>query len=128
MNNGTPLGTVGVVTAFNFPVAVWAWNAFIAAIAGDTVLWKPSPKAPLCAIAVQHICNQVMEEQGFPGVFSLCVTRDRHLIDKMVQDERLPLISFTGSVPVGRQVAEVVARSFGAQSSRTERQQRGRRG
>jgi L-aminoadipate-semialdehyde dehydrogenase len=108
-----PLGTVGVVTAFNFPVAVWAWNAFIAAIAGDTVLWKPSPKAPLCAIAMQHICNQVMEEQGFPGVFSLCVTRDKHLIDKMVQDERLPLISFTGSVPAGRQVAEVVARRLG---------------
>ena len=94
-----PLGPVGVVSAFNFPVAVWAWNAFIAAIAGDTVLWKPSPKAPLCAIAVQRICNQVMEEQGFPGVFSLCVTRDRHLIDEMMQDERLPLISFTGSVP-----------------------------
>ena len=64
-----PLGPVGVITAFNFPVAVWAWNAFLAAIAGDPVIWKPSPKAPLCAIATQQICNQVMEQQGYSGIF-----------------------------------------------------------
>ena len=108
-----PLGIVGVITAFNFPVAVWAWNAFLAAVAGDTVLWKPSPKAPLCAVAVQHICNQVMEAQGCPGVFCLFITDRTPLVESMVQDERLPLISFTGSVRVGRQVAQAVAHRLG---------------
>lgn len=108
-----PLGVVGVITAFNFPVAVWAWNAFLAAIAGDTVVWKPSPKAPLCALAVQHICRQVMEEQGLPGIFSVFVTDQVELAKTMVADERVPLISFTGSVPVGRQVAKVVGRRLG---------------
>jgi len=69
-----PLGLVGVITAFNFPVAVWAWNAFIAAITGDTVLWKPSPKTPLCAIAVQRICNRVLESAGLTGIFNLFIT------------------------------------------------------
>jgi aldehyde dehydrogenase (NAD+) len=108
-----PLGPIGVITAFNFPVAVWAWNAFIAAIAGDTVVWKPSPKAPLCAVAVQHICNQVMEQQGYRGIFSFLVTEEKTLAETMVQDRRLPLISFTGSVPVGRQVASVVGQRLG---------------
>jgi len=70
-----PLGVIGVTTAFNFPVAVWAWNAFIAAVAGNTVVWKPSPKTPLCAIAVQHICNQVMEEMGYGSIFCLIVEK-----------------------------------------------------
>ena len=91
-----PLGPVGVITAFNFPVAVWAWNAFLAAIAGDTVIWKPSPKAPLCAVAVQQICNQVMDQQGYSGIFSLFITDQAALAEAMVQDSRLPLISFTG--------------------------------
>ena len=108
-----PLGPVGVVTAFNFPVAVWAWNAFLAAIAGDTVIWKPSPKAPLCAVAVQQICNRVMEQQGLSGIFSLMITDRTDLAETMVQDARLPLISFTGSVPVGRHVAATVARRLG---------------
>ena len=108
-----PLGPVGVITAFNFPVAVWAWNAFLAAIAGDTVIWKPSPKAPLCAIAVQQICNRVMEQLGYTGIFSLFITDQAALADTMVQDQRLPLISFTGSVPVGRRVASVVAQRLG---------------
>ncbi len=108
-----PLGPVGVITAFNFPVAVWAWNAFLAAIAGDPVIWKPSPKAPLCALAVQHICNRVMAEQGWPGVFSLFITDRVELSETMVQDRRLPLISFTGSVPVGRKVAATVAQRLG---------------
>ena len=108
-----PLGPVGVITAFNFPVAVWAWNAFLAAIAGDTVIWKPSPKAPLCAIAVQQICNQVMEQQGYPGIFSLFITDQPALAEAMVQDTRLPLISFTGSVPVGRHVASLVGQRLG---------------
>jgi len=108
-----PLGPVGVITAFNFPVAVWAWNAFVAAIAGDTVIWKPSPKAPLCAIAVQQICSRVMQQQGFPGIFSLFIADHAALAEQMVQDERLPLISFTGSVPVGRQVAATVGQRLG---------------
>jgi len=108
-----PLGVVGVITAFNFPVAVWAWNAFIAAVAGNTVLWKPSPKAPLCALAVQHLCNRVLEEAGYRGVFGLFTTDRVELAENMVRDERLPLISFTGSVPVGRRVAEVVGHRLG---------------
>ncbi|GKS63172.1 aldehyde dehydrogenase [Nitrospira sp.] len=108
-----PLGPVGVITAFNFPVAVWAWNAFIAAIAGDTVIWKSSPKAPLCAVAVQQICNRVMQQQGYTGIFSLCITDQPVLADQMVQDDRLPLISFTGSVPVGRRVAALVGQRLG---------------
>ncbi len=108
-----PLGPIGVITAFNFPVAVWAWNAMVAAIAGDTVIWKPSPKAPLCALAVQHICNRVMESQGFEGIFSLFITNQAELAENLVKDTRLPLISFTGSVPVGRHVAEVVAGRLG---------------
>ena len=108
-----PLGIVGVVTAFNFPVAVWAWNACIAAIAGNTVVWKPSPKAPLTALAIQHICNQVMEEHGYSGIFSLFITDQNQLAEKMVTDTRLPLISFTGSVPVGRHVAALVGNRLG---------------
>ena len=108
-----PLGPVGVITAFNFPVAVWAWNAFVAAIAGDTVIWKPSPKAPLCAVAVQQICNRVMQQQGYAGIFSLFIADQPALAEQMVQDERLPLISFTGSVPVGRRVASLVGQRLG---------------
>lgn len=108
-----PLGPVGVITAFNFPVAVWAWNAFLAAIAGDTVIWKPSSKAPLCALAVQQICNRVMEQQGCPGVFSLLVTDQLPLTESLVQDVRVPLISFTGSTPVGRRVAALVGQRLG---------------
>lgn len=108
-----PLGVVGVITAFNFPTAVWAWNAFIAVICGDCVVWKPSPKVPLCAIAVQKICNKVMKKLGFDGVFSLMITNDNNLAEKMVDDERLPLISFTGSTAVGRKVASVVSERLG---------------
>ncbi|HEX5646674.1 MAG TPA: aldehyde dehydrogenase family protein [Nitrospira sp.] len=108
-----PLGPVGVITAFNFPVAVWAWNAFVAAIAGDTVIWKPSPKAPLCAIAVQQICNRVMQQQGYQGIFSLFISDQTDLAEHMVRDRRLPLISFTGSVPVGRRVASTVGERLG---------------
>jgi aldehyde dehydrogenase (NAD+) len=108
-----PLGPIGVITAFNFPIAVWAWNAFLAAIAGDTVIWKPSPKAPLCAVAVQKICNQVMQQQGYAGIFSLFITDQADLAEQMVQDRRLPLISFTGSVSVGRLVASSVGQRLG---------------
>lgn len=108
-----PLGVVGVITAFNFPVAVWAWNALIAAICGNTVIWKPSPKAPLTAVAVQHLCNQVMERAGYSGVFNLLVTDENPLAESLVQDPRIPLISFTGSTAVGRRVAGLVASRLG---------------
>ena len=108
-----PLGVVGVITAFNFPVAVWAWNAFLAAMTGNTVIWKPSPKTPLCAIAVQHICNQVMRDYDFPGIFSLFITDDHHLMNTFVEDPRISLISFTGSTNVGRSVAEKISQRLG---------------
>lgn len=108
-----PLGIVSVITAFNFPVAVWAWNAFVAAIAGNTVIWKPSPKTPLCAVAVQHMCNAVMEKQGLPAVFSLLMTDNIDLTKQFVNDTRVPLVSFTGSTLVGREVNQMVAKRFG---------------
>ncbi len=108
-----PLGPVGVITAFNFPVAVWAWNAFIAAIAGDTVIWKPSSTVPLTAIAVQHICNDLLEKEGYTGIFSLVVGRGSTVGERMINDKRVPLISFTGSTAMGRHVSETVARRFG---------------
>ncbi len=107
-----PLGPVGVISAFNFPVAVWSWNAAIAAVCGDTVVWKPSPKTPLCALAVQHICNQVMAEHNVSGVFSL-VIGDIDVGEAMSSDERLPLISATGSTRMGKQVAQKVAARLG---------------
>jgi aldehyde dehydrogenase (NAD+) len=108
-----PYGVVGVVTAFNFPVAVWSWNACIAAICGNATVWKPSPKVPLTAIAVQRICNKVLEENGYPGIFSLFVDADNQLAERFVKDERVDLLSFTGSSQVGRQVGEKVAARMG---------------
>ncbi len=109
-----PLGVVGVITAFNFPVAVWAWNAFIAAVAGDVVVWKPSPKAPLTAVAVQHLCNRVMEAAGYPGVFSLLTAQAPSPVsERFIGDTRIPLVSFTGSTAVGREVAKAVAARLG---------------
>lgn len=108
-----PLGVVGVISAFNFPVAVWAWNAFIAAICGNTVVWKPSSKTPLCAIAVQHMCNKVMAEMALPGLFSLVLPKDRGVSKAFVADRRIPLVSFTGSSGVGHEVAVTVAGRMG---------------
>lgn len=108
-----PLGPVGVITAFNFPVAVWAWNAFIAAICGNTVIWKPSSKTPLCAIAVQKICNQVMQAYGVEGIFALTIASSHIVAEKLLSDKRLPLISFTGSTRVGQKVYNTVASRLG---------------
>ena len=108
-----PLGPIGVITAFNFPVAVWAWNAFIAAIAGDVVIWKPSSSTPLTAVAVQHICNAVLKRNGYPGIFNLIIGKGSTIGELMLKDKRLPLISFTGSTTMGRRVAKVVAQRFG---------------
>jgi L-aminoadipate-semialdehyde dehydrogenase len=107
-----PLGVVGVISAFNFPVAVWSWNAFLAAICGNVTVWKPSPRTPLCAIAVQHIVNHVLKEHGYPAIFSLFVG-DNVLAERFVNDERVALISFTGSSAIGRQVGEKVAARMG---------------
>ncbi len=104
-----PLGVVGVVTAFNFPVAVWSWNAFIAAVSGNTVVWKPSPKTPLCAIAVQAICNRVTAEMGHPGIFSLLVDAGPSMAERLAKDRRVSLLSFTGRTAVGRRLALWVA-------------------
>lgn len=108
-----PLGVVGVVTAFNFPVAVWSWNAAIAVVCGDPVIWKPSSHVPLCAIAVQHITNRVMSDHGLSGVFNLVIGSGRQVGDLMLADQRLPLISFTGSTKIGKHVSQTVASRFG---------------
>ncbi len=109
-----PLGVVGIISAFNFPVAVWAWNAMIAAVAGDTNLWKPSSKVPLTAIAVQKIITEVLDENDLPeGLFNLVIGKGSTVGEKMLNDKRVPLISITGSVPVGRHGAEVIAKRFG---------------
>ena len=109
-----PLGIVGIITSFNFPVAVWAWNAMISAVCGNVNLWKPSHKVPLSAIACQHIIHDVLKENNIPeGVFSLIIGSHDVAGDRLLNDERIPMISFTGSTWVGRHVAETVSRRFG---------------
>ena len=107
-----PLGPVAVITAFNFPVAVWAWNAMIAAVCGDTVVWKPSPKAPLTAVAAQKIAAEVLNRHGHGDVLRL-VAGGADIGMAMADDARFPLVSFTGSVAVGRVVAQACARRLG---------------
>jgi len=108
-----PLGVVGVITAFNFPVAVWSWNAAIAVVCGDPVLWKPSSEVPLAAIALQHIANRVMGDHGLSGIFTLAIGTGRDVGEALLNDSRVPLVSFTGSTRVGRRVAETVSKRFG---------------
>ena len=108
-----PLGVVGIISAFNFPVAVWSWNAFLAAICGDVCVWKPSPKTPLTAIAVQRLANRVLEANGFPGIFQLFISAGNELAETFVADRRVDLVSFTGSTAVGRVVAQRVAARLG---------------
>ena len=108
-----PYGIVGVISAFNFPVAVWAWNAFIAAICGNVTIWKPSAKTPLCAIAVHQICAEVLQKNKCPNIFALVIPESHDIADAFVDDRRIPLISFTGSTSVGKQVAKRVAARLG---------------
>ncbi len=108
-----PLGLVGIITAFNFPVAVWSWNACIAAICGNISVWKPSSKTPLCGIAVQKICNAALADAGFPEIFYTFNDGIHQLAQRLVDDKRIDLLSFTGSTAVGRQVGEGVARRLG---------------
>jgi aldehyde dehydrogenase (NAD+) len=108
-----PLGLVGIITAFNFPVAVWSWNACIAAICGNISIWKPSSSTPLCGLAVQKICNAALADAGFPEIFYLFNDGHNHLAQRLVEDKRIALVSFTGSTHVGRGVGEYVAQRLG---------------
>jgi len=108
-----PLGPVGVISAFNFPVAVWSWNALIAMVCGDTVIWKPSLKTPLTAVAVQEICDRVLDRHGFSGVLKFVIGTDDVIGERMIRDRRVPLISATGSTRMGRHVGQVVAERLG---------------
>ncbi len=109
-----PLGVVGVISSFNFPVAVWAWNAMIAMVCGDVVIWKPSSKTPLCAVAVHNIIRNVLKDNDVPaGVLSLVIAGSSTLGDNFLADKRVPLISVTGSVRVGRHVAKIVGERLG---------------
>ena len=108
-----PMGITGVISAFNFPVAVWSWNAFIAAICGNTTIWKPSSSTTLCAIAVQNICNEVLALKNVPNIFSLTIGSGSTIGETMINDKNVPLISFTGSTKMGRHVSKVVGERFG---------------
>ena len=108
-----PLGIVGIISAFNFPVAVWAWNAFLAGVCGDICIWKPSPKTPFSAIASMKVCNDALNKAGFPDIFFLFNDGGTDIAQGFVDDKRVALISFTGSTHVGRMVGERVARRMG---------------
>jgi aldehyde dehydrogenase (NAD+) len=108
-----PLGVVGVTTAFNFPVAVWAWNALLSAICGNATVWKPSPKGALCCAAVQNIVNEALADTDYPPIFTSFMEPGHELSGRFIDDERVALMSFTGSSRVGRLVGERVARRFG---------------
>ena len=108
-----PLGVVGVISAFNFPVAVWAWNALIAMVCGDTVVWKPSLKTPMCAVAVQKICDRVLERNDWSGALNTVIGTDDVVGERLIRDRRIRLISATGSTRMGRHVAQVVAERLG---------------
>jgi aldehyde dehydrogenase (NAD+) len=108
-----PLGPVGVITAFNFPTAVWSWNAFIAAVCGDVLIWKPSSKTPLTALAVMNIIETVLDKHQLKGVFNLVIGSGKEVGETLINDRRLPLISATGSCRMGRRVGQAVAARLG---------------
>lgn len=109
-----PLGIVATVSAFNFPVAVWSWNAMLAAVCGNVNLWKPSSKVPLSAIACQNIIQDVLKENNLPeGIFSLIIGKGSTIGEKILNDKRIPLVSVTGSTRVGKHAGEVIAARFG---------------
>ncbi|RKY94050.1 MAG: aldehyde dehydrogenase family protein [Ignavibacteriae bacterium] len=109
-----PLGIVCTISAFNFPVAVWSWNAMLAAVCGDVNIWKPSSKVPLSAIATQNIISEVLKKNDMPeGIFSLVMGRGSTIGEKILNDKRIPLISVTGSTRVGRHAGEVISKRFG---------------
>jgi aldehyde dehydrogenase (NAD+) len=108
-----PLGVVGIISAFNFPVAVWSWNALLAVVCGNACIWKPSPHTPLCALAVQQLCDRVLKQHQLPPVFQLMLDDGSALGARLVADPRVNLLSFTGSTAVGRQIAQVVGARLG---------------
>jgi aldehyde dehydrogenase (NAD+) len=108
-----PFGVVGVISAFNFPVAVWSWNALLAAVCGNATVWKPSAKTPLCSLAVQRLCDQVLKRHGAPAIFQLLIDSGAEHGARLAADRRVNLLSFTGSTAVGRQVAQTVAGRLG---------------
>ncbi|MEO0480120.1 MAG: aldehyde dehydrogenase family protein [Planctomycetota bacterium] len=108
-----PLGTIGIITAFNFPAAVWAWNSMLALVCGNAQIWKPSRKTPIIAIAMTRVCAEVLEEEGYGALISLIVGQDQDVGSTMVDDRRLPLISATGSTRMGRIVGERVGARLG---------------
>jgi aldehyde dehydrogenase (NAD+) len=108
-----PLGIVGIISAFNFPVAVWAWNSALAWVCGDVCIWKGSEKAPLCAVACQNILQEVLEANDLPEGISCIVTGDYKVGEWMTNDTRVPLVSATGSTRMGRIVGQAVAGRFG---------------
>ena len=114
MEQWHPLGPVGVITAFNFPTAVWSWNSALAWVCGDPVVWKPSSKTPLCAIACQNIALEVLRANGITeGVSSVIIGRGSTVGERMVADPRLPLISATGSTRMGRRIGQIVGARLG---------------
>lgn len=108
-----PLGIVGIISAFNFPVAVWSWNTALSWICGNVTIWKPSEKTPLCAIACQNIINEVLNENNMPEGISTMIVGDHKIGEMLVSDKNIALISFTGSTKVGRTVGKNVAERFG---------------
>ncbi len=108
-----PLGLVGIISAFNFPVAVWSWNAMIAMVCGDVCIWKPSEKTPLCAIACQHILQKVLKDNALPEGISCIINGDYRVGEMLTQDTRVPLISATGSTRMGKIVGAAVAQRLG---------------
>ncbi|MDF1678218.1 MAG: aldehyde dehydrogenase family protein [Legionellaceae bacterium] len=108
-----PLGVIGVISAFNFPVAVWAWNALIGAVCGNVMVWKPSRQSALCAIVAHKLCASILKENRAPAIFSLIIPASHEVSETMLDDKRMPLISFTGSTAVGKQVAVRIAQRLG---------------
>jgi len=107
-----PMGPIAIITAFNFPVAVWAWNSAIAGVCGDTMIWKPSSEVVLCGIAVQHIANKVCADYNLDGIFNLLIGPGRSIGDRLIHDPRIQLVSFTGSTAMGHRVADATAKRF----------------
>ncbi len=113
MEQYVPLGPIGIISSFNFPSSVWSWNAFIAAVCGDTSIWKPSSKTPLAAVAIMNVVSKVLEEEGVPQIFSLITGSGEEIGSKMASDRRIKLISFTGSVQSGKKVSQLVSERLG---------------
>jgi aldehyde dehydrogenase (NAD+) len=108
-----PMGIVAIITAFNFPVAVWSWNSALAAVCGNSMIWKPSPKTPLCALATQRLLEPIVKAHGLAGLFSLVLGPDAEIGERLVADPRVPIVSATGSSRMGKRVGQVVASRFG---------------